>query len=343
MTWVVGSHLLGNELTNIQFSPASPASIDWEEQVVITFDYQTEETEGIRVSCTAYSTSHDLNTAWAGSRLLTGQTGSSDTYFIVRSGEGILNTVILRMKSAATGDIIFEKKMEDLAYSCPKVIDGEEIPYPECSETRVVPHITAYGGLFETMVIVQNFSNAPQSFVLTPYGADGNKYQDFTDHLEAQETAYFAFEDIFPAEQTAYFTINPEAKIVVDVAYTSTMNGSPAFARERCRFAKRWALTPGNWNLVFDGLAIVNMGDAETNFVLSQYDSTNNLIHSQVIAEAVQPGQKVLYVLDAHFSDPANTRFVFESDHKVAFLALSGSLPGSESNFLWENAAFPLD
>jgi hypothetical protein len=37
-----GNLALGHDLTNIQFRPPSPASLDWEERIYIDFDWQTE-------------------------------------------------------------------------------------------------------------------------------------------------------------------------------------------------------------------------------------------------------------------------------------------------------------
>ncbi len=41
-----------NSITNIQFNPPSPASLDWNEVVSITYSYETDEAAGVYVSCT---------------------------------------------------------------------------------------------------------------------------------------------------------------------------------------------------------------------------------------------------------------------------------------------------
>jgi hypothetical protein len=100
---------------------------------------------------------------------------------------------------------------------------------------------------------------------------------------------------------------------------------------------------PGKWDLVFDGLAIVNMGTAAADVVLNQYDMEHNVIHSQTIVSSLGPGQKALYTLSSHFDTPNQTQFVLESEEKLSVLALSGSLPGSATMYLWENTVYPLD
>jgi len=338
--------VLSHDITNIVFNPTSPASLDWDEDVYITFDYQTEETNGIRISVSAEASNNpSADIATSGSALLTGVTGSGDTYFTVRSGDAVIDYVKLTMYNESFSTVLFEKVIENVAFSYPKDPGGEEAPYPRCNETRIIPHVTKYGGVFNTTVIIENFSEHLQSFTLKGYNNIGEFFSAYVinDTVPANGMRVITQDEIFPSPDVAYFTINKDAKVLVSVAYISTGNGSPAFSRERCHFSKKWAFLPGDWSLIFDGIAVVNMGSEPTDVVLKQYDKNNNLIHSYTIAAALVAGGKALYVLDTDFSNPSETRFVIEGTEKLSILALSGSRPGSQNNFLWENPPYPLD
>lgn len=339
LTLTIGA--MAHDITNIQFSPPSPASLDWDEMVTITFDYQTEATNGIRVDATPLSSmSSNYNSASTGSSVYTAAQGQAEFGFTLLSGETTIDSVIIRLLDDPTEAILFETTVTDLAFTWPKVAGGDEAPYPRCSEIRVVPHLTAIGGVFDTTIMVENFSNADQAFSLTPYGSDGAMYNSFTSHVEAGETKFYSQQDLFGPNGASWFTVNNEARVLVTVAFISTGNGSPAFSQERCVFGKKMSLTAGDWNNVFDGIAVVNLGSSPANIEVKQYDKHNQLIQSETVLSNLPSMGKGLYVLDTHFTDPSETRFVIESDQKVAILALSGSHPGSTVNFLWENHGF---
>lgn len=335
------STVYGHDYTNIVFSPPSPASLDWEEHVTLTFNYQTEATNGIRVGIQPYSsTNFTLDDANGGSQLHTGATGSASTYFIIRSGEVVVDSVKLLMYDEVTSEILFEKLIEGISFTFPKQAGGDDAPYPHCSDTRVIPHLTKIGGVFESTIIVENFSSVPQSYHFTPYRNDGALLTGYSGSLDAGATQYLDPVDLFGANGADWFIINQDARVLVRVAFISTGTGSPAFSQERCVFSKKAFFSAGDWQNVFDGLALVNLGSQATDIVLSQYDQNNQLIHSQTIASGLVSMGKTLYVLDTDFSSPTQTRFVIESNQILAILALSGSKPGAAINYLWENNVF---
>lgn len=332
---------MAHNITNVQFSPTSPASLDWEEMVTITFDFQTEATNGIRVNAIPLSsTSFNYNSVTTGSSLYTAASGQAEFGFTLRSGETTIDSVIIRLLDDLGETILFETTVTDLAFTWPKVAGGNEAPYPRCSDTRVVPHLTTVGGVFDTTIMVENFSNSAQAFTLTPYGSDGTLYNSFTSHVEAGETKFYSQQDLFGPNGASWFTVNKEARVLVTAAFGPTGNGSPAFSQERCVFGKKMSLSAGDWDNVFDGFAVVNLGPSPTKIVVKQYDKQNQLIQSQTVLSDLPSMGKGLYVLDTHFMNPSESRFVIESDQKVAILALSGSRPGSPVNYLWENHGF---
>ncbi|MCP4711813.1 MAG: DUF1565 domain-containing protein [Planctomycetes bacterium] len=92
-------YTLTNNLTNIVFTPASPASMDNSERVYMDFDYTTTDTGGIRVQAMPF-TGDDPTPNWS----VNGQSvaypypsGSEQAFFRINSGDAVIDRVRLTM------------------------------------------------------------------------------------------------------------------------------------------------------------------------------------------------------------------------------------------------------
>jgi len=215
------------------------------------------------------------------------------------------------------------------------------------AQTRIIPHLTRPGGGFGTQVIVENFASDTSSVELTAHSADGrvvtNRQVDLGALASVSEDSRAWFGD-----EAAYLTIAGSEMVSVTAAYASTSAGaSPAHIRQSPDQSLRWRLFAGEWSVVFDGLAFVNLGETTTDVTLSQYDFENRLMARVVVSEGLAPGSKDLFVLGSPSSRPFEARpdVVYEltSSSELALTALRGSAPGSEPAFLWENRAVALE
>lgn len=334
---------MGNTLSNISFSPSSPASLDWGEWVTLTFDYQTGEPDGVRFDCYPLSSQNwTLDAGTSGSALYPMGTGQGEQAFTLLSGEDVVDCVIVRILDDTGSEILFETTIEGLAFSFPKQAGGAGA-FPQCDETRILAHLTRDGSPFRSTVIVENFGSTAQAYRFTPYGQDGAQYSSHSGQVPPHSATYVDPEALFGTSIMSHFEISGDSKVMVSVAYEGQGQSTPVYVPEQCDQAKTWRILPGNWNTVFDGLAVVNMGQAPTDLVLHQQAQDGSRVQTTTVATGLASKAKALYVLDTDFSQIPDTQFILEATQPVVVVAIAGSRPGAPVSFLWVNAAFPLD
>lgn len=215
-------------------------------------------------------------------------------------------------------------------------------------QTRMISHVTPVGGGFTTQVQIENPTASQQEIRLVPYDLDGNQLTPFEASLPGQSTIWGASSEIFGSgAAVSHFIIEGDAAAKVTVAYDfGAGNGSPAHVRSSDVRASGWRVFPGEWSLVFDGLAIVNTGREKTDVWISQKDYANNIIRVEKVAEGLAPNAKALYVIGSpngsSFSLDSESTFEISADQKLAITALRGTLGNEEAGLLWGNDALAL-
>jgi hypothetical protein len=87
-----------DNISNIQLSPSSPASLIFNQNVDITFDYTTEEAGGVRIFARPFSSgSLTSNYAAHSSPNYPVGSGSGTGYFTITSGAAIVDQIRIRM------------------------------------------------------------------------------------------------------------------------------------------------------------------------------------------------------------------------------------------------------
>ena len=216
-------------------------------------------------------------------------------------------------------------------------------------QVRMVPHVTKVGGGFTTTVYAENTGATEATFSLQAFDQNGNTLNTATRMVEPGSISSFSVEELFGAgSAVSHCTIEgPLETFRVFVSYRVLEGpGSEAHLSETSMQSKRWLMFPGDWSVIFDGIAVVNMGSDATDVRVSQVDFNGNAINSIVVAEDLAPKAKVLYVIGA----PGNTPFEMRSDSTfeisasqlLGVTALRGTPPGAETGYLWENIAAPL-
>ena len=213
------------------------------------------------------------------------------------------------------------------------------------SQARMISHVTTADGGFSTTVVIENTSVVPQTFTLTPYAADGQPLDAVQMDLAAQSVLRSDAHELL-GESTSHFYIEAPQDIKVNCFYDfRSGNSSPAFVAESQQQGSIWRLFSGNWDQIFDGVAVVNTGDEPTDVWIAQKDDNNQVLASRRIATALAPNGKALFVVGSpDIREFSNQSALFEisGDQRLAVTALQGTLENDTLNILLASESRPL-
>jgi len=127
------------------------------------------------------------------------------------------------------------------------------------ANTHMVAHVTDFNGLFQSRVILENPGIEAQFYTLTPYASDGTALSSVTGNLPAGANLSYTVSDLFSEpEQVSHFLVAGD--ISATVTYTIKDGpGSPAHVAATAEKASCFKIFSGDWNVVFDGIAVVNL------------------------------------------------------------------------------------
>ena len=205
---------------------------------------------------------------------------------------------------------------------------------------RLVGHVTRERSGFTTKFIVSNRSDETQTYRILAYDTEGQAFPPFQATIGGGLTLTLEKEALLTEDPVSHFVIQAPDSVSFVAAYQSTEAGSPAHVREKSDFASSWRLYPGDWERVWDGLAIVNMDAQPANMTVELKDQGGNLraTFSPERLQGLAPMAKALIVLgDLEVRPNPGDYFTLTSDRLVAVTALRGD--AKDNRFLWENLA----
>ena len=212
------------------------------------------------------------------------------------------------------------------------------------AQSRRIPHITAAGGSFSTHIFIANDTRQQQAVTLNAYNNTGFREAVATRQVAANTIARFSIDELFPrANAVSHLTIADDSFVSVTISYQAkTGHSSPAHVNESLKQAGRWGFFPGDPDVAWDGIAVVNTGDAATSVTIDLVDE-QGVVHASQTPEVLQLDKngKGIYLLSSAFPQMPGTWYEVHADQPLALTALRGD--AIASSFLWENAAFPLD
>ncbi|CAM2009098.1 penicillin acylase family protein [Acanthopleuribacter pedis] len=206
------------------------------------------------------------------------------------------------------------------------------------AQERMIPHLTAADGGFASTLYLENTSAQPRTWTLTPYDRDGNALPAVEGTLEGR--AQFSQAAATLVGETAAHLVITGEDISATVAYVAEAGGgSPAHVAETNEQATRHRFFAGDWNAIFDGVAVVNTGTEAADVWIAQINAEGTVVQSARVAAALAPRAKALYVLGSPdgsaFDAAAGSLYEVYATVPLAMTALRGNLPGSD--YLWAN------
>ena len=198
---------------------------------------------------------------------------------------------------------------------------------PLCwSQTRMIPHVTSSTGGFSTQILLTNQGAAELSWNLVGYSVSGELVKRVSGTLNAEQTSRVEATELFEAE-ISHFTIEADENLQVTVAYQAQKDGitGPAHVGETSQQAYRWRLFPGNRVVTWDGIAVVNSGDAATAVTIAQYGSVSGASHIPEALASLPANGKGLHVLSDLLNGEPNTWYEISADQRLGHPAAVGT------------------
>lgn len=214
-------------------------------------------------------------------------------------------------------------------------------------ELAIVSHLTRASGGFTTTVLIENHRDSALNLQLQPFLEDGRQLDTVPVNLEPQSILR-RDAGVLLAPDTAYFTYPDSDGLKVTIAYQAANGpGSPAHLASSQITSQSWRIFPGNWQVTFDGIAIVNRGSVSTDILIEQRSLDGNSIAQVEWVQGLEPGAKTLMVLGGPQGSPFNRdlpcTFEVHATSLTAITSLRGTPPGAAVGYLWENPAVPIE
>ena len=204
------------------------------------------------------------------------------------------------------------------------------------SGQRMISHISATSGGFTPGIVIANTADSVQNYQLRPYTISGEALPDVIGIIQDGVTRYASLLDLFGREDVSHLVIEGSSSVIVSTTYQSvTESSTPVHVHESAEQSRIWRVYPGDWGVVWDGIAIVNTGADSTRVVIYQKDDQGQILAS-LEEVTIEPFAKYLTVLSQSFSAFPGSHFEIVSDQPTAVTALRGS---HDNRFLWANLA----
>jgi len=221
------------------------------------------------------------------------------------------------------------------------------VEQPSCAkadDARWLPHVTRDGGGFQSDFYLANFGDDAAELTLRPFAANGAPLTPVTTTLAAGERRRLEKAALFGGEDVSHAAVDGPDTTAVSVGYRFDLPESAVAQVHEQRGSRRaFSVYPGNWTLNFDGLALINLGNAPARISASQVAPDGSVLAESVLAESLAPGAKLLSVFESVFqaADGAMIRVV--SDQPAQATLLRGTRDFVEPALLFEVAPLPAE
>lgn len=205
---------------------------------------------------------------------------------------------------------------------------------------RLLPHITPEGAPFQTQIMALAHGENDAVLQLNGLDAAGNSLETVSVEVPAHGSLNVTPESLFSVQPAYVALTGSEDCTAVSAFRIATGLGATAHLPESSFSVqppgKAWIIFPGQWDLVFDGLALINLGTEAAQITGLQLDRYGTLVMQPTLATDLAPGAKMLLVFDSVFQDQSNTQIRILCDQPSSALFLRGTPPGVQPGYLFQ-------
>ncbi len=214
-------------------------------------------------------------------------------------------------------------------------------PHPETDifiVERWIPHITRVGGGFETDVLLLNTGNSTELATITGYQNNGSIVFAQNVPLMAGELRRVPAADFFMGQDVSHIASLASGKVLVSAAYKSaTGQAASAFVHQNGDGVSEVLVFLGEQDLVFDGMALVNIGTSATDIRGELLNEQGNILESKTLATSLGVRSKTLAVFGDTFTQANGFAVRLTADEAFSAIFLRGTYPGANPAFLFAN------
>jgi len=201
---------------------------------------------------------------------------------------------------------------------------------------RWILHTTSSTGGFSTRVIVLNQAGEATNVSLQPYYRNGEKGIVKELSLVGHQMIDASLHDLFGAQEVSHFSVYAPSHLSVSVAYKVAEGpGVSAHINETIQRGREFFFFPGEQDLVFDGIAIVNLEEHPCRVTMNLLNKENESLLTVELENALGARSKLLATLDDYPLEYVE-RIQITTSRDVGLLLLRGSRPGFSPGFLFQ-------
>ncbi|MBZ5497465.1 MAG: hypothetical protein LAP85_13775 [Acidobacteriia bacterium] len=256
-----------------------------------------------------------------------------------------LHGAAIRIESAQPSTILFLRGTRDasatpaLLYHTAPVTRGEDgatVPGP-CDPQRWIMHVTPPDAGYDTTILATNFSGADASLELVPFRADGIRLGSIFRLVPAGQSSIALASDLFPGIPISHLGVCGPQSLRVSSSYRY-LSGPSATAHvpETSVVDTQFLFYPGEWHVVYEGLAVVNHGTMPGRVEAVLLDADGGEVHRERLIDGLAPGARQLAVLDALFDGYTGVAIRIECSEPSSILLLRGTKPGLQPMVLFQ-------
>ncbi|MCB1052707.1 MAG: hypothetical protein KDC71_19050 [Acidobacteria bacterium] len=187
--------------------------------------------------------------------------------------------------------------------------------------TTVLPHVSPPGAAFSTGLLLTNTSATELHTSVHGYNQNGEWVASQEIWLQPNSTREIAAEEVFKGASVTHLKYTPAPNLEVGASFQAKRSGAmKAHTRNPTQVETAW-LFPGEQELVWDGLALVNDQTQEANLVISQFSQAGELVHTYS-GPVLGSNQKQLFVIGDEFLQPGG---YFKIESPGPIMQLRGS------------------
>jgi len=207
------------------------------------------------------------------------------------------------------------------------------------NSTRWVPHVTRAGGLFETLLTITNNSGNASSITLQPYDTAGARLSPQLVQLAPWEFGTWPTGTVFPSQNVSHFSITGDSHVVVTAGYRLASGlGATAHVNETSLRGNYFAMYPGEWDTIFDGMALINLSTNRADISTSQVAKNGKVLSTKIFKRGLAPYAKTLAVFGNEFANVPDSLIQIQSSQEVAILLLRGTYPDASPGYLYQTS-----
>jgi len=178
-----------------------------------------------------------------------------------------------------------------------QVVSGGEVVVPDSD--RWIFHVTSFTGGFLTRLFFLNAGASSAAFTLQPRSRSGQAFDPASVTVDPGNSLEMVSTDLFGSDEVSHFSITAPESGIVTVGYRVAQGqGASAHVNETTLTGRRFLIYPGEQDVVFDGLALINLGAGASEITLTLLDASGQELVSNTLDSALGPKEKLLATLD---------------------------------------------